>query len=422
MAFLQRVIKKWFSVYDGLAVLCCLCMITGYLWSRALLSISVVVFFANSLHPYLFLRHWRLWKRNFFSIACFVFFLSYLVSGFWSTNLHQWWDSVTNKMPFAVVPFAFLSLPLNNRRWQKTIVWFLIGTHFFVVCDSLSALVSHFDYYVQSYNISHSLPTTFYDDHIRFSLSLVATMIIIGYYLFESSSIFKNRLERWLLGFCGVLFFIYLHVLASKTGLLVLYIFLFLFAVYLIKEKAKLRKYSLFLIVALMALPFCLYRIVPTFREKVNYVRYEWHMVTSNDTLYYNLSDAGRIISYKMASKVIAQEPWLGTGAGDIKDEMNEAYRQYYPKIPDQNRLIPHNQYFFDFTALGFVFGMSILVLCLASFLFFPSPVFYGRVTSVIMIVAMLAEAMLEIQFGVFIFLFFLLFWRRFSALPENPG
>lgn len=422
MSFIRRALKVWFSANSALAVLFCLCMIAGYLWSRALLSISVVLIFANSLHPALLRRQWQQWKMDFFSIACFLFFVAYVISGIWSSDVHQWWNSVTNKLPFSVLPFAFLSLPLKQLKWQKIIVWFLIMAHLIIVCYSMGALFANFDYYVQSYNISHSLPTTIYDDHIRFSLSLVGTLIIMGYYLFENKSLLLNKMECWLLGIVSIVFIIYLHILASKTGLLTLYIFLFLFALYLLKKKNKFRKYFFPLLALVIVLPISLYFVLPTFREKINYVRYEWHMVTTNDTLYYNLSDAGRVISYKMAAKVVEQHKWLGTGAGDIMHEMDTVYQQYFPEIPQANHLIPHNQYLFDFTALGIFFGFSLIILCIASFLFFPAPIFYGRITSALMMVAMMAEAMLEIQFGVFIFLFFLLFWRNVPTRSKDSG
>lgn len=418
---MQSVIKIWFSIRERLAVLFCLCMLAGLMWSRALLSVSVVLFFANSLHPEIFLQRWNRWRKDYFAIACFLFFLSYLLSGVWSQNALQWWDSVTNKLPFAVLPFAFLSLPLKQNKWQRVIILSLVIIHLIVVFYSLSALLANFHYYVDAYNFSHSLPTTKYNDHIRFSLSVVATLIIISNCLFERKDLLCKRWQQWLLRASAVIFILYLHVLASKTGLIVLYVFLMAFAFYLIRRQNTYRKYAFVLLVPLLSLPVFLYFLVPTFREKINYVRYEWEVTRLDGTLDYNLSDAGRVISYKMAVNVWKQVPILGTGAGDVMDQMDLVYEKWHPEVPVENRLIPHSQYLFCLMALGGVLCLSLIFLCIASFLGLSYPMFYGRISSVVMMLAMLAEAMLEIQFGVFIYLFFLLFWRNIYQEQTVP-
>lgn len=414
---MHNFLKRWLLVKDALSILFCGCMMAGFMWSRALLSMSVILFFLNSLHPDDLLKNWRSFKKDFFAIACLVFFLAYFISGLWSSDKGAWVASVVNELPFLILPFAFFSLPLKQIRWQRILVFALVIIHFAVVFYSLGALVTHFEFYVHSYKMSHSLPTTKYDDHIRFSLSLVATLVIVAYFLFENKSAFSKRGERLFLQLSGIIFFIYLHLLASKTGLLTVYLFLFLFAFYFLRKRAELRKFTFPVLVALLLLPVALYFVVPTFKEKINYVKLESRLTFSKDTLNYNYSDAGRIISYKMAAKVWQEHKWIGTGVGDLRQQMDKAYEQNFPKIPAKNRLIPHSQYFYDFTALGLLFGVSILILCIAAFWLYPKPMFYGRITAFIMIVAMMAEAMLEVQFGVFVFLFFLLFWKN---MPEK--
>lgn len=170
-----------------------------------------------------------------------------------------------------------------------------------------------------------------------------------------------------------------------------------------------------------IGLPVMLYFLTPTFKKKVDYVGYEIRKTTQTKSLNYNLSDAGRVLSYKMALKVWQQHQWLGTGVGDIKTKMTDAYQKYHPEVPAENRLVPHNQFLFCLVALGMVLGFSLLILCWASFYGPFNPMFYGKITSIIMTIAMLAEAMLEIQFGVFIFLFFLLFWQNLP-MGQSPS
>ena len=421
MDIVQQFLKIWQTNQGRIAAFLFMCMIAGMMWSRALLSVSIVVAFANALHPATVVSYWRDWRHNKFARACFLFFLAYVLSGFWSADKGQWWDSVTNKLPFVVLPFAVLALPLNEKRTQRLVVAFLLLTQLVVIAYSTRAFVSNVDYYIHAYNISHSLPTTKYDDHIRFSLSLVASLVVLLYYLFDNKTVFHRKKEQWALGIVGVIFILYLHLLAAKTGLIVLYAALLSFSVYWFVQEKNARKIMPFFWALLIGLPVILYFLTPTFKKKVDYVGYEFRKTTQTDSLNYNLSDAGRLLSYKMALKVWQQHKWLGTGAGDIKTMMMDAYQEYHPEVPAENRLIPHNQFLFCWLALGSILSLSLLILCWRSFFEPGPPIFYGKITSVIMIVAMLAEAMLEIQFGVFIFLFFLLFWQK-VPMGQSPN
>lgn len=413
MGVAQQFLKIWQANQGRIAVFLFMCMIAGMMWSRALLSVSIVVAFANALHPANIASYWKSWRRNKFTIACCLFFLSYVLSGFWSVDRGQWWNSVTNKLPFVVLPFAIQALPLHKKRVQRVLLSFLLLAQLVVIAYSTWTFFNNIGYYIDAYNVSHSLPTTKYDDHIRFSLSLVASLIILLYYLFENKIVFCRKNEQRILAIVGVIFILYLHLLAAKTGLIVLYFTLLSFSIYWFIKKKSARKVMPFFWVLAIALPLLLYFLTPTFRKKVNYVGYEFQTTTQTDSLDYNFSDAGRLLSYKMALKVWQQHKWLGTGAGDIKVDMDNAYRKFQPEVPATNYLIPHNQFLFSLVTLGIVLGMSLLILCWFSFFVASTPRFYSKITSVIMIMAMLAEAMLEIQFGVFIFLFFLLFWQR---------
>jgi len=85
--------------------------------------------------------------------------------------------------------------------------------------------------------------------------------------------------------------------------------------------------------------------------------------------------------------------------------------------VPEENVLIPHNQYMFTLVALGLPLSLALVLLSLALFRNIPGRGIYVFITSAIMVIAMMVEAMLEVQFGVFVFLFYSLFW-----LSPRPG
>lgn len=408
----QRFFSEWAKIREPLALLMVLGMIAGFMWSRALLSTSLIIGFINIFHPSYFIEEWTIWRKNKIALACFLFFLCYAISGIWSEDLGHWWSGLQNKLPFGFLPFMFLGLHLEKPKNQKLLVNFLLLNQFLVICYSLTVFVSNWSYYLNAYNYSVSLPTTKYNDHIRFSLSLVASLIMLFYYLFKNKRIFNHKWERSILWALVVLFIAYLHLLASKTGLLVLYISLLVFVWDSLRHLKPVGLAYLFLGLMLLC-PFILYWTIPTFQTKVDYVRYEYRQVKEHDQLDPNLSDAGRLISYQMAFQVWREHLWLGTGSGDLSKNMSTAYQQLRPDIPEKNHINPHNQYLYTFVSLGIILGSCIFVLLFASYF---SPYTFplgGKLNSIIMAVAMMAEAMLEIQFGIFLFLLYLLYWEN---------
>ena len=227
----------------------------------------------------------------------------------------------------------------------------------------------------------------------------------------------SGKLKFLLYGICS-LFFIYLHILAAKTGIMALYLMLFLYA--LLKIAAKNKWMGIAALVILPVLGLVAFAIVPTFRTKIAYVEREIDQYKRDGRFDYNFSDNGRMITYEIALHIIGQQPLTGTGTGDLMKEMKAGYSSFYPEVPEKNRLVPHNQFLYTATATGIPF--TLILVCMVF-----SPIFtrrnnrkmYATITAFVMFAALMVEAMLEVQFGVFIYLFFTLLWND-TALPED--
>jgi len=413
MGTITNFLKYWQLYQSRVAVFLCLCMIAGMFWSRAVLSVSIVVFFVNSLHPQTFKSNLTYWSKDKFSIFCLLFFAAYFVSGLWSTNKGDFWFAITNKLPFLIFPFSFSSIYLNKKKELQALVGGLLAMQVIVIFYSIIMLCLNWDHYIQGYNFSHTLETTKYNDYIRFSLSLVLSMSLICYLLFEKNKDEIPKIFRYFLIFCGVLFFGYLHFLAVKTGVISLYLMSIL---YVLGKLFKRRKVLALLIVMIICLlPVVAYHFIPTFKTKIGYVLYEFREFNEHDKMNYNLSDQGRILSYKIAGKVFKDNLLLGTGLGDLKKEMNETYQTQHPEVPPDNRLIPHNQFLFTFVVLGFFLGFILILMLPFGLVWHTNISLYSKITLLIFLFAFMAEAMLEIQFGVFIYMFFTLFWRNLN-------
>jgi O-antigen ligase len=171
------------------------------------------------------------------------------------------------------------------------------------------------------------------------------------------------------------------------------------------------RLWSAVLLLLLFLIPITAYFSLKTFRSKIHYVIYEVQQWKSQKQFDYNLSDAGRLISYKMGLAIIEHHPVSGVGAGDVRTAMKEQYNSSRPDVPEENILVPHNQFLYTALAVGIPFTILLVFMVVAPFFTRSNNSLYLSITSFILWVAMMVEAMLEIQFGIFVYLFFILFW-----------
>jgi len=416
--FLQRIWTK--QAQQWIAALCCIALFAGFVASRALVSIGMIVMVANALHPAVLKDAWAGWRRNVYGLFCLLFCCTYLISGLWSSNHADWENFTTMKLPFALLPFAFASVPFHKRKFLLMICISIGAILGIAVLYSIGSFLLNSDQYIDGYAVSHTIPTTIYGDHIRFSQSLALYVLICFYFLFEKNSYVLSRGLRVLFAVFALLFSGYLHLLAAKTGLLCLYI---VGGVYALVKLYRIRKlYAAGLLVALPLFFYLAYLTVPTFQKKINYVGEEIALVQQGKGDY-NYSDIGRIISYRVCATNIAESPVWGVGAGDVRDVMAEGYRKHFPTVPEENMLIPHNQYLFTILAVGILLSSALVAMTLSPlFIRVRNSRVFLMITTLCMLSALMVEASLEIQFGVLIYLFFTLFWLNIGeAEVEKP-
>jgi hypothetical protein len=161
---------------------------------------------------------------------------------------------------------------------------------------------------------------------------------------------------------------------------------------------------------------------IPTLEKRVWYAKHSYELLKSGN-LESGYSDLGRLISYKIAYKVIKNNPAAGVGAGDIGYEMNKGYERWFPKVPENFRLIPHNQF------LIVCLGCGVITLAIFSvWVFWPllwvrkrKNGFYLFITWLSLTLTLMVEPMLEVQYGVFVYLFFLLMQVHISKPEMSP-
>lgn len=388
---------------SNIALICIFGMFIGFLLSRVTLSISMFLFGVNALRDI----HPRLWIRNKWWLIGVAWVSIYALTWFWSVDKHTWDIRWQTKFPFLLLPLAFSFMPRFTAK-QLQILTFSFGILLLVSAFySMSFLILDPETYIKKYRYSVMLPTLPKEDHLRASIAIVI-FIVWSVYVWP----FLQRSVKWVVGICVGILVVYIHILAAKSGLISLYLFLIGLGVYFSFSKKKL--IGIIVIIAIPVFIMAGVKYVPTFRERLNYIDFTWFMFKHGDVSG-NYGDINRLYSYKIALRLIQQHPVLGVGTGDMFTEMTKGYERLYPNVPKEAILMPHNQ--FLVVALGC--GIPAMLL-FTVWVFMPlaglrknRQSFFFFMVWLILFLQLMIEPVLEVQLGVFVYLFFLLLQKE---------
>lgn len=394
---------------SNIAIILAILSVFGFLFYRPVNSVATTLFGINALwgiNP-------KQWLKQRWWWICVLWVATYAITYFWTSDMHSWHERIDVKLPFLLLPVSFALLPRFSTRQLLVLtiamaVMFLAGTgyssYFFIKSSA---------YYVNQYGYSGVLPTPVENDHICFSLA-ISLFVTWSVYFFPY---IKSMGWRWFMGITIGLLSVYLHLLSAKSGLLAWYVFIVCWILYMVLKKNK--WIGLGMIILFATFSILAWKYIPTFRQRMGYVQYTYQMYKQGERTG-NYSDMGRIISDDIAVKLIKEHPIKGVGAGDILEEMGNGYDRWYPQVKEEQRLFPHNQFLSSAVGCGIPSLIVLIVLVFYPMFYIKKnrQGFFAFVVSCMLLIPLLVEPFLEIQFGVFVYLFFLLWIWRVPILP----
>jgi len=392
-------------------------LLIGLLFSRAMMSIGMIVLAVNSVVNRGVAANFRTFLRRPDLLGLTGIFLLYLLSGLNSENLDYWLDRLCMKLPFLFLPFAFLSMPRFPVRTYYT----LLALFFWLVVPmalySLGQFLGNLEDITYLYREGKVMPTPV--PHTRWSL-MVAFAVAVGWYLFQKGFYWRFRAERYAMLAAGLLLVIYLHLLAVRSGLVALYTVL---GYFLIVEVVRHRRWALALgVAAVLSLSLVLsYRYIPTLKNKIDYTIYGVRLFRQNGNMA-DLSDSFRLGSIEAGLTIGNRHPLAGVGIGDLRDACERFYQERYPALAGYE-LLPHNQYVLVYAATG---GFGLLFFIAATFY----PLFCRRAWRDVLFVALhlivflsfMVEPTAETQLGTAFYLLFLLMGMSYIARNQKEG
>jgi O-antigen ligase len=339
-------------------------------------------------------------QRNYFFIT--LIFGVYLLSGLNSKDTDTWLFFTLMKLPFLLFTIAMFNLPgftrQNYFRLLMVFILILLGSTFGILPEFFSGVENLNELILKG----HSIPTPV--DHIKYSL-FISFGIIVGLIILFSKERLFFHWEKPVIAIILVYLVIFIHLMAVRSGIIILYVNLAVFVFY---RLLSIKRYmaGLFAIGLILALPVMAYFTMPTFRAKIEYSSEDFQMATRNRQMAF--SDGERLRSYKVGWELFESSPITGVGIGDIRKSYEDLYTlRFFSKNPT---FLPHNQFLTIAVASGVV---GLIFFSLGFFL----PFFYNgawkdpflKALFILMLLSFMVENTLERQYSVAFYLVFLL-------------
>jgi O-antigen ligase len=412
-SMLNRLQNEWRShIIFGLAVL----MLAGLFLPRAVISLTMAAFLIACLADTSFF----IYLRRFFSSPLLwgmslLFFLP-LLTGFWSEDKAKWMEMIRIKLPLFLLPLAFAG---NCKLSEKQYDWLALLLVLLVTGGTAWSMF----HYIQDvtevnegYLKAKSLLTPLANDRIRFSWLVSAAILTAGW--LSIKKVKENKPVAILLLVILLWLGVYLHILAVRTGLLSFYIILLMTVAWLIIQKIN-KSYMLAIIAILILFPLAAYFTLPTFQNRIKYIRYESGYFEKTHYLP-GANDAVRVISLKAGWNMMMKNPLTGVGFGDVPAEAINWYDLHYPQMKTEDKIYPASEWLM-YGAGGGIAGFILFTIAMI----IP---FFIRVTNkwpwytlnTIAAFGFLFDIGLEMQFGVFIYAFIILWWWKWVEFPQR--
>jgi len=337
-------------------------------------------------------------------------FVVFLLSGFHTDDTDHWLKQVRIKLPFLLLPVAFLLLRREITIRGHQLLHYVLAT-----VGLLSSIPVLYHYYTNAEELllaigkGHYIPTPI--DHIHYSIILAySSLSMVLIYLDRTYQ--QTRTEQVASLAVAAMLAAVIHILAVRSGLAILYIGVGAIALWYVVQRRTVAV-GLVAVVCMTVLPLLAYKTIPSLQKKIDYMVYDFEQYKKGEGK--NYSDSERLMSYRIAYDLAKEEPLVGHGVGDLRQLMIERHQALYGE--KEKYIFPHNQYLYVLSGAG-----------LLGFLFFfiglLSPILFGHRGPflVLIFIVMLASFMVEntLQRAVSIAFFLLFMYWNLMLDPKR--
>ncbi|MCW3074119.1 MAG: hypothetical protein JWP69_1188 [Flaviaesturariibacter sp.] len=380
--------------------------------SRAGLSISMVLFVLLTCFHRNFGEQVKTWSRNPFLVGLTLLFFIPAISALWSENSGAWASNTRIKLPLLLYPVAFAgSWQLSQKQW-RTLAFSFIGLVLLGAAWSMAGYLQNPAAHNEAFLKAKTFATPLGDDHVRFSWLVSVGLLAI--FLMWQQAVKRIRI---VLGFVAMLLVIYLHILSARTGLGAFYIIIGATVVrYIWLRRSPIN--SVWIICFAILLPILAWNYLPSFQNRIKYIRYDWSYAKAG-TYLPGSNDGNRLMSIKAGWDILKENP-MGVGSGDIRDAANAWFDETVPGMLVTDRYLPSSEWLVYGGSAGWLGVIAFSIIMALPFFVKTRARFFWWVLHGIAAFSFLFDIGLEVQYGVFLYAFLVLWWWKWFTQKEE--
>jgi len=300
-------------------------------------------------------------KVLFFMLLFVSFYLLYCIGLFYSSNWRTALSSLECKLILFIAPIVILSSDISQFTQKKVhFLWkvFIFSSSLLIITNlaiSLSEAITFQNYKLFFFysKLSHFMHPSYSAMHITIALAFSL------YFLFFNKQA-SPRWETYFLYATLPLFFIYIILLQSKAGILILGFLIFIFTLFYINRK---KRYFFRSFIFILAVLLAGYFVIFKFSAPFNRLHIAWEAISTpkEGTEQANDGTSLRLAVWQVSFDLGVKNLPFGVGTGDTNDELVKRYREDNMTYVLKKELNAHNQYLQTFLALG-ILGILLLL------------------------------------------------------------
>lgn len=214
--------------------------------SKVLISISMILLFANWLVEGGLKEKMNLFFSNKIAVALASLYLLHLIGLLWTTDFAYALKDLKTKLPLLLLPLILSSTPVLSEKNFRTVLHIFL---FALFCETMVGVYNLYGF--SGKIITNMREMTSHVSHIRFSLMLCLGVFSVVYLIAKWKDEYSQQ-QKIMMGSLAVWFMFFLFVLQSANGLIIFFVTT-LFTIFygIIKTKNNLLKISFFSVILL---------------------------------------------------------------------------------------------------------------------------------------------------------------------------
>lgn len=237
-----------------------LLVIVGMPLSRFLISLGQFVLLGNWIIEGDFKRKWQVMKTSKVLWVMSSFFIMHLVGLLWTSDFNYAANDLRIKLPLLWFPLLFITSKPLDKKEIEAFLWLFVSSVFISVVVCTLVWLGY-----TKHKVVDIRDISIFNSHIRFALMIDLCICFLLYDFFKTSNWFLYIIKTTLI----VYFIIFLGIMQSFTGILILGIVFVYYSFLFIKRLEKIQiKIAVFSIIGLV-FSFLIYSIVNEIKEQL---------------------------------------------------------------------------------------------------------------------------------------------------------